>query len=53
MCKKERNPRLEQEDKRRCAEFLLRMIEKYGAKIMADQRSENGCQNAQISSDRD
>ena len=35
MCKP-RDEKLEQEEKRRCAEFMLEMIEKYGAEVAAE-----------------
>ena len=38
---KVRDPKLEREDKIRCANFLLQMFAKYGAEVMAAESRRN------------
>lgn len=38
---KVRDPKLEREDKIRCANFLLQMFAKYGAEVMATESRRN------------
>lgn len=40
MEERERNPKREQEDKIRCANYLLQMFEKYGAAVMEEVERE-------------
>lgn len=47
-----RDPKREQEDKIRCANYLLQMFEKYGARILAKKRAEEAGKGEQINEDR-
>lgn len=52
MAERVRDPKREQEDKIRCANYLLQMFEKYGAKILAKKQAEEAGKDAQIDVDR-
>lgn len=41
-----RNLKKEKEDKIRCANYLLQMLEKYGAEIMAERNNEKSVDGA-------
>ena len=51
MKENERDPKREQEDKVRFINYLLQMIEKYGAKILAEQQAVSNIE--QTTEDRD
>ncbi len=40
MEEKPRDPKREKEDMVRCANFIILMVEKYGAEILADMKAE-------------
>lgn len=52
MTERVRDPKREQEDKIRCANYLLQMFEKYGAKVLAKKQAEEAGKDAQIDVDR-
>ena len=53
MTERVRDPKREHEDKVRCANYLLQMFDKYGAKILAKKQAEEAGKDAQNSEDRE
>ncbi len=41
------DPKLEEEDKLRCASYLLEMIQRYGLKILAEEKKKKEAAEAQ------
>lgn len=52
MEEKKRSIKEQQDAKVRCANYLLQMIEKYGAKIIAEAKQEETMNSTQISKDK-
>lgn len=53
MAERVRDPKREQEDKMRSANYLLQMFEKYGAQILAQKQTEEAGNDAQNDVDRE
>lgn len=53
MAERVRDPKREQEDKIRCANYLLQMFEKYGAQMRAKRQAKEAGKDAQNVEDRE